>query len=207
MATVQLSSASFCSSSGSKFWKMKCPNVDTHYLNATTHTARKSVPILETHECKHATLDVFIRDEPLCEIPHGYQCLCVHVCVFPQFSHKDSVKRVSAYQTWVFFYPAFQFSIDLGRVTLKRPEKHRSTKKSRIPFLHQKDSLGPGWFSSQARYWCWPGFITWRLEPERNRGGAKYLIAFGGKLSGLVPARHPSYHPPLSLCQSVFFNL
>lgn len=180
MATVQLSSVSFHCSSISKFWKIKRPNTDTHDLNVTTHTVRQSVPILETHEYKHATLDVFIHDEPLCEIPHGHECLCVHMCVFPQFSPKDSVKRVSAYQTWVFFYPAFQFSIDLGRVTLKRPENDRSTKKSRIPFLHQRDSLGPGWFSSQARYWCRTGFITWWLEPERNRGCAKYQIAFGG---------------------------
>lgn len=76
--------------------------------------------------------------------------LPANACSFAQFSHKDSVKRVSAYQTWVFLYPAFQFSIDLGRVTLKRQEKHRSTKKSSIPFLHQKTSLGPGRFHSQA---------------------------------------------------------
>lgn len=133
------------------------------------------------------------------EIP---QCLSTHVCIFPQFSHKASVKRVSAYQTWVFLYPAFQFSIDLGRVTLKRPEKHRSTKKSWIPFLHQKDSLGPGWFSSQARHWCRPGFITWWLEPERNRGGAKYQIAFGGKLYGLVLCP-PSILSSVSLSLSV----
>lgn len=130
------------------------------------------------------------------------------MCIFPQFSHKDSVRRVSAYQTWVFLYPAFQFSIDLGRVTLKHPEKHRSTKTSSLPLFHQKDSLGPRWFHSQARYWCRPGFITWWLEPERNRRGAKYQIAFGSKLSGLVPVCHPSYHLSLSLslCQALFLS-
>lgn len=76
--------------------------------------------------------------------------LPANACISAQFSHKDSVKRVSAYQTWVFLYPAFQLSIDLGRVTLKHQEKHRSTKKSAIPFLHQKTSLGPGRFHSQA---------------------------------------------------------
>lgn len=125
-----------------------------------------------------------IHSYRLCEMPHG--------CIFAQFLHKDSVKRVSAYQTWVFLYPAFQFSIDLGRVTLKHQEKHRSTKKSSIPFLHQKASLGPGWFHSQAHLVLWP-------EPYWNRGGAKYQIAFGSKLSGLVPTCHPSYHLPLFL--------
>lgn len=164
-------------------------------------------PNFENHKCEDANLAVYVKCTTCYVKPHMGTDAFVHTRVFfSQFSHKGSVKRVSAYQTWVFLYPAFQFSIDLGRVTLKRWEKHRSTKKSWIPFLHQKDSLGPGWFHSQARYWCRPGFITWWLEPERNRGGAKYQIAFGGKLSGLVPTCHPSYHLPLSLCQSVFLT-
>lgn len=77
--------------------------------------------------------------------------LPANACIFAQFSHKDSVKRVSAYQTWVFLYPAFQFLYWSWQSHIKAKEKHRSTKKSSIPFLHQKASLGPGRFHSQAR--------------------------------------------------------
>lgn len=130
---------------------------------------------------------------PLCEIPHRHDCLKTHV-----FLLSFHTKRASAYQTWVFLYPALQFSIDVGRVTLKRQEKHRSTKESSILFLHQKASLGPGRFHSQTRWW---------LEPDWNRVGAKYQIAFGGKLSGLVTTCHPSYHLPFSRFLSVsLFN-
>lgn len=161
------------------------------------------LPFWKTQTHSEANLAVYLKYAATLYVKShlGWNAF-VHTCIFPQFSHKDSVRRVSAYQTWVFLYPAFQFSIDLGRVTLKRPEKHRSTKTSSLPLFHQKDSLGPGWFHSQARYWCRPGFITWWLEPERNRGGTKYQIAFGSKLSGLVPACHPSYHLSLSLSLS-----
>lgn len=64
----------------------------------------------------------------------------------------QSVKGVSAYQTWVFLYPTFHFSIDLSTFTLKDPQHHRSTKQSSIPPLHLKDSLGPGQ-SHSTQHW------------------------------------------------------
>lgn len=73
-------------------------------------------------------------------------CTCVFLSFF------QSVKGVSAYQTWVFLYPTFHFSIDLCTFTLKDPQRHRSTKQSSIPPLHLKDSLGPGW-SHSTQHW------------------------------------------------------
>lgn len=148
----QLSSLSFCnteskmSHSNSEKWKF-----------CTQRWLKKSPCLVQepvVHACSHLKMLIllFIQQARLPAMwnPTWAQ-LPASACIFAQFSHKDSVKRVSAFQTWVSLYPAFQFSIDLGRVTLKHQEKHRCTKKSSISFFHQKASLGPGQFHSQAR--------------------------------------------------------
>lgn len=74
---------------------------------------------------------------------HGRAYLCAHV--FVEASDKD----VSVYQTRVFLFLAFDFSIDLSIVTSKGPGNPMSTKQGSILSLYIKDSLGPGSYHSQ----------------------------------------------------------
>lgn len=117
-----------------------------------------------------------------------------HGCIFAQFSHKDCQESVSisnmsfALSSFPVFYWSWQSHI-------KAPREAQKYKEELDPFLTSEGQPGT-WMVPLSGP---PGFISWWLESEWNRGGAKYQTAFGAKLSGLVPTCHPSYHLPLSL--------
>lgn len=75
-------------------------------------------------------------------------CKRVYFCsVFTQRLCQESVS-ISNMSFPLSSFPVLYWS---WQSHIKAKEKHRSTKKSSIPFLHQKASLGPGRFHSQAR--------------------------------------------------------